>query len=119
MQPRNRASSGCSNPETLRVHLWRATHVQSCGATVADPFVIGAPLGHGLFPTDDIAFVADLSVSGSCGNFSCVAGTGLVGSSLVVTAVPEPTTWAMLILGFSGIGFMAYRRKSKPVLLAP
>jgi hypothetical protein len=27
------------------------------------------------------------------------------------TAVPEPSTWAMLLLGFAGIGFMAYRRK--------
>jgi hypothetical protein len=33
-------------------------------------------------------------------------------------AVPEPSTWAMMILGFAGIGFMAYRRKSKPALLA-
>ncbi len=31
-----------------------------------------------------------------------------------VAAVPEPSTWAMLLLGFGGIGFMAYRRKSKP-----
>ncbi len=29
-----------------------------------------------------------------------------------VSAVPEPSTWAMMILGFFGIGFMAYRRKS-------
>jgi small ligand-binding sensory domain FIST len=29
-----------------------------------------------------------------------------------VTAVPEPSTWAMMILGFAGIGFMAYRRKT-------
>jgi choice-of-anchor C domain-containing protein len=29
-----------------------------------------------------------------------------------VTAVPEPSTWAMMILGFIGVGFMAYRRKS-------
>ena len=35
-----------------------------------------------------------------------------------VAAVPEPSTWAMLILGFCGIGFMAYRRKSKPALMA-
>jgi len=28
-----------------------------------------------------------------------------------VSAVPEPSTWAMLILGFAGVGFMAYRRK--------
>ena len=31
--------------------------------------------------------------------------------SFSVTAVPEPSTWAMLLLGFAGIGFMAYRRK--------
>ena len=31
-----------------------------------------------------------------------------------VGAVPEPSTWAMMILGFAGIGFMAYRRQSKP-----
>ena len=34
------------------------------------------------------------------------------------TGVPEPTTWAMMILGFAGIGFVAYRRKSRPALTA-
>lgn len=28
-----------------------------------------------------------------------------------VSAVPEPSTWAMMILGFAGVGFMAYRRR--------
>jgi hypothetical protein len=28
-----------------------------------------------------------------------------------VAAVPEPSTWAMILLGFAGVGFMAYRRK--------
>jgi hypothetical protein len=32
-------------------------------------------------------------------------------ATLQVNAVPEPSTWAMMILGFAGIGFMAYRRK--------
>jgi hypothetical protein len=31
--------------------------------------------------------------------------------STVTSAVPEPSTWAMLILGFAGVGFMAYRKK--------
>lgn len=35
-----------------------------------------------------------------------------------VAAVPEPSTWAMMILGFAGVGFMAYRRKSKPAMMA-
>jgi hypothetical protein len=29
------------------------------------------------------------------------------------TDVPEPSTWAMMILGFFGVGFMAYRREPK------
>jgi hypothetical protein len=31
--------------------------------------------------------------------------------SIQVNAVPEPSTWAMLILGFIGIGFVSYRRR--------
>jgi len=34
-----------------------------------------------------------------------------------ITAVPEPSTWAMMILGFAGISFVAYRRKAKPASL--
>ena len=32
---------------------------------------------------------------------------------VVASAVPEPSTWAMMILGFAGIGFLAYRRKGQ------
>jgi hypothetical protein len=39
---------------------------------------------------------------------------GANGDSLTITdisaAVPEASTWAMMILGFCGVGFMAYRR---------
>ena len=45
-------------------------------------------------------------------------GTGGYADSPVLTAVPEPSTWAMMILGFAGVGLMAYRRKSKPALMA-
>ncbi len=31
----------------------------------------------------------------------------------ISSAVPESTTWAMMILGFMGVGFMAYRRKGR------
>jgi hypothetical protein len=30
----------------------------------------------------------------------------------LAAAVPEPSTWAMMILGFFGLGFVAYRRKN-------
>ena len=38
--------------------------------------------------------------------------TGAIG------AVPEPSTWAMMILGFCGVGFMAYRRKQNGTALS-
>jgi hypothetical protein len=39
-------------------------------------------------------------------------------SATFTAAVPEPSTWAMMILGFAGVGFMAYRRKSKQAWMA-
>jgi hypothetical protein len=32
------------------------------------------------------------------------------------TAVPEASTWAMMVLGFFGVGFMAYRRRGQATL---
>jgi hypothetical protein len=46
-------------------------------------------------------------------NGSTIAsGSFTIGAPVVVaSSVPEPSTWAMMILGFFGVGFMAYRRK--------
>jgi hypothetical protein len=41
-----------------------------------------------------------------------VDNLALGGPVLQVGSVPETSTWAMMILGFLGMGFMAYRRKS-------
>jgi hypothetical protein len=39
------------------------------------------------------------------------------GTNFILTpAVPEPSTWAMMILGFAGVGFMAYRRRNSAML---
>jgi hypothetical protein len=35
-----------------------------------------------------------------------------------VSPVPEPSTWGMMILGFCGLGFMAYRRKQSGAALS-
>lgn len=37
--------------------------------------------------------------------------TGAIGG--VVAAVPEPSTWAMMLLGFFGLGFLGYRGRSR------
>jgi hypothetical protein len=36
--------------------------------------------------------------------------------TVVTTSVPEPSSWAMMIIGFAGLAFAAYRRKSKLAL---
>ena len=35
-----------------------------------------------------------------------------------VAATPLPASWTMMLIGVVGFGFVAYRRKSKPVLVA-
>jgi hypothetical protein len=44
-------------------------------------------------------------------NFDHVKGQPFLAGLTAVDAVPEPSTWAMMILGFAGLGFMAYRRR--------
>ena len=34
------------------------------------------------------------------------------------SAVPEPSTWAMMALGFAGLGYAAFRRNTKGRVLA-
>jgi PEP-CTERM motif len=63
------------------------------------------------------------SYAWTCINPECSAWTNDVVRNVGVggvftAAVPEPSTWAMSLIGFVGIGFLAYRRKSKPTLMA-
>jgi hypothetical protein len=51
--------------------------------------IVGPPVTGGLAPTFNAAF------------------------SLTGAVVPEPSTWAMMLLGFAGLGFAAYRRARK------
>ena len=53
------------------------------------------------------------------GSYSCYVPLGgktrYIAEGEAIAAVPEPSTWAMLILGFLGIGGLTYRRKSSSV----
>lgn len=35
----------------------------------------------------------------------------------LTTAVPEPSTWALMLIGFGGLGLVAYRRARKPTAI--
>jgi hypothetical protein len=40
-------------------------------------------------------------------------GNGSISISLLTAAVPEPSTWAMTLMGFAGLGWLAHTRRRK------
>ncbi len=63
--------------------------------------------------------------SGAGVHFDLVVTTGLDGSidltnvvAGVVTPVPEPSTWALMGLGFAGLGFVGYRSRKAALIAA-
>jgi hypothetical protein len=110
-----------------------ATLVDHSTSTLLD-VTIGAIL---YIPTGVSTIDIGAELSTSCGgSWTCdLSNTGILGFGPLVNglsytsdsgqfltgnvgAVPEPSTWAMMLLGFAGVGFMAYRRKAKPALIA-
>jgi PEP-CTERM motif len=59
--------------------------------------------------------ISQLNISGVPSNSGYWSADNFV---VTTAAVPEPSTWAMMILGFLGLGFMAYRRKNSVVRFA-
>jgi hypothetical protein len=94
-------------------------------ATVGTPYLLfqgtngtllclaGAPGNCGEGPSAITVFVLG-------GSNLPISHSGIVEIATVTQtpAVPEPSTWAMMLLGFAGIGFMTYRRKSKALMAA-
>jgi hypothetical protein len=71
-------------------------------------------LGLNYNPNLNDTFAVDLTLSN-------VTGIGTIEDDVTVqigSGVPEPSTWALMILGFAGVGFMAYRRRSSAMLAA-
>jgi hypothetical protein len=63
-------------------------------------------------PNANDTYLVTLQVGDLTDQIDVQIGTGFT------AAVPEPSTWAMMILGFCGIGFMAYRRKQNGAALS-
>jgi PEP-CTERM motif len=93
----------------------------SCSASTPgciNGYTYGPTLYELLWTSNYSGLNGDLTVAQAYpGEFSDVGGGGGITVLSAVYSVPEPSTWAMMTLGFAGIGFMAYRRKSKPALI--
>jgi hypothetical protein len=83
------------------------------GADATHPFVIARPRpSAGTFADFAAPFVANLSVAP--GTALCPGATACTG----LVAAPEPSTWAMMLLGFAGLGLIGYRKAGKGTLAA-
>lgn len=117
---------GLSNPPLVDLDLTTATSFQAQRNNLGFFFTISSPdftFQQGFPTTTDLA-AARLDVPGPTG--ICLCSTlsyhdgdydtnfsELFSETITPRAVPEPSTWAMLILGFAGIG-AALRRRLSP-----
>jgi hypothetical protein len=62
-----------------------------------------------------VNFITPIAASGGTDVFSLEEAVSL---NNIVVGVPEPSTWAMMLLGFAGLGFAAYRKSRTKTTLA-
>ncbi|SDJ65344.1 PEP-CTERM protein-sorting domain-containing protein [Bradyrhizobium lablabi] len=114
------------NSNSAPVLLYNPTAVSGSG----EPFFLSANAGStdptrvnvvqtpGAGPAGVVDYITDFTFSQAYQYYAFGASDVAVASGnndqelTAVAAIPEPSTWAMMILGFFGVGFLAYRRKS-------
>jgi hypothetical protein len=91
-------------------------------ANVLASWVVPAGNGTAVGPWQTIVFTAPAAGSyefraqvDNVGNSSGLSTLRIDSVAPIASAVPEPSTWAMMILGFAALGFVAYRRSRKTV----
>ena len=72
--------------------------------TAGGPLTLGSTLYNGV----PLFFAADVLGNGNTGNVAARGGG----------VVPEPATWAMMLVGFGGLGAMLRRRRAQSVVTA-
>jgi hypothetical protein len=73
----------------------------------------------GLTPAEQARLNAALAANPGSEVFSMGAtfadaqgGLDVIQAGILASAIPEASTWMMMVLGFFGVGFVAYRRQS-------
>ncbi len=85
---------------------------------VTNDIVLGLvfPTGNLNAPTLGTCAFADCGLLASSfysSGYVLAGGDAFLASTFTIAAVPEPSTWAMMLLGFCGLGFMAYRCRNQ------
>jgi hypothetical protein len=93
--------------EELTFYLWNAPTPATPVVIPPTPVIDSAAADSS--PVDQIGLPGGVAVSAPIGPVGPLgtSGGGVPGAA---AAVPEPSTWAMLLLGFAGLSFAGYRR---------
>jgi hypothetical protein len=88
--------------------------VNASAAAIAGvfPASINTPFSYNAIPLPGGSVVPTTGTIKLNGEFILFTPTFISESLAVSPAVPEPSTWAMMILGFVGVGFLTYRRRN-------
>jgi hypothetical protein len=97
------------------------------GAAGGSPYENFGPFPNAVSTLDLRVVLDDITGSFEMTAIVAIFGTGYCcdgpiaianAEGFTISSVPEPSTWAMMILGFAGVGFMAYRRRNSTALRA-
>jgi hypothetical protein len=93
------------------------------GSDFADPTADGTQAGDGtnryvafLFTGGDAFDTIRFTSTQAAFEMDNLAFSTGGGVPFAETPVPEASTWAMMILGFAGLGFLSYRRRNRPAV---
>ena len=75
-------------------------------------FLTPSLVGYGGGPLASVA----MPQGGAASDYIAAADVDGVGLTSGTLTVPEPSTWAMMLLGFAGLGFAGYRRPARQAL---
>jgi choice-of-anchor C domain-containing protein len=108
---------GPPNPKTLDVNINGADFIFNpvSGASLSNMNWTPASFSFVANSTFETLTFSSVTCGGNIAN-SCAFGPAL--DNVSVSAVPELSTWTMMLLGFAGIGFVAYRRARKDTVIA-
>lgn len=110
------ANSPLGGSSTIYDNTWCCTFNGILNGQTLTGFEVTVNSGTALSSIRWFAFALGDNDTNSDGHFYSNFNPGFEGVS--VSAVPEPSTWAMMILGFAGVGFVAFRRRSHSALNA-
>ena len=107
------------------------TYIQVSGTTSGGMATIshddGASVYTGIPGSGTAVYLAPLQTSEDTASFMMPGGAfyidyieanGAPSDLIFNVAVPEPSTWAMMLLGFAGLGYAGFRRSRQPVALS-